>query len=82
VPHLLISPFLAIDQAGFFPPESIPGVNPEAGFNIETIENFPAGKHVLHAVYKFSNRQYEKNDSTMVTQLLHQPIQYSTLKIK
>jgi hypothetical protein len=81
-PYLLISPFLAVDQSGHFPPESIPGVNPEAGFNIETIESFPTGKYVLHAVYKFSDRQYEKDDPTMVTQLLHQPLQYSTFQTK
>ena len=81
-PHLSISPWLVVDKSGLFPPESVPGVNPEAGFKIETIKNFPSGKYVLHAVYKFSDNAYKKNDAAQVTKLLHQPLKYSALQIK
>jgi hypothetical protein len=76
--HTLISPWLVSNPSGSFTPESITGADPEAGFNVETDENFPSGDYVLHAVYLLSPRPYQSGDAVRATELLHNPIEVKT----
>jgi len=80
--NIIINPWLVADPAARYVPESIPGANPEVGFEIKTDEDFPSGKYLLHAVYKFSADAYRPEDASGTTNLLHNVLQYQALQLK
>jgi len=80
--YIIINPWLVADPAVRYTPESVPGADPEVGFEIKTGEDFPSGKYVLHAIYKFSADAYKKEDAYNTSDLLHRALQYQVTPLK
>jgi hypothetical protein len=80
--YIIINPWLVADPAARYTPESVPGADPEVGFEIKTGEDFPSGKYVLHAIYKFSADAYKKEDAYNTSNLLHHALQYQVTPLK
>jgi len=80
--YIIINPWLVADPAARYAPESIPGASPEVGFEIKTGEDFPSGKYLLHAVYKFSSDAYRAEDAHSTANLLHNVLEYQALQLK
>jgi hypothetical protein len=79
-PYTLVSPWLVAAPKAHFPPESIAGADPEAGFMVKTGEDFPSGQYVLHAIYQFSPAPYRPEDARHAVDLLYRPLEYQVLQ--
>ena len=80
--YIIINPWLVADPTAHYIPESIPGASPEVGFEIKTGEDFPSGKYLLHAVYKFSSNAYQIEDAHSTANLLHNALEYQASQLK
>lgn len=80
--HIVTSPWLISNPTAEYTPESVTGVDPEAGFRVETRDDLPPGEYVLHAVYLLSASPYQSSDATRAMELLYEPVTFETSKFR
>jgi hypothetical protein len=67
--HTVLRGILLHDRTVAAPPEGYPGVDPEAGYLIETKTGFPRGAHWLIGTYLYLPRPFEQPDAAQATRL-------------
>jgi hypothetical protein len=75
-PFTQVTPRLLYDRRLFDPPQRYPGVEPEAGYLIETRPGFPSGEHILVGTYLYLPHSFLKRDAEKLAGLSNQRLYY------
>jgi hypothetical protein len=75
-PFVQVTPRLLYDRGSSDPPQSYPGVEPEAGYLIEAHPGFPSGEHMLVGTYLYLPRPFLKRDAEQLLILANQTPDY------
>ena len=76
--HMLISPYIINNSDAINKPETFPGIEPEAGFILNTKKEFPSGEHLLYMNYVLSTNPYRLGNGEKISQLLSTPFKFIT----
>lgn len=73
--HSELRAVLVQDRAASDPPETHPGVDPKAGYQIETRAGFPRGSHSLVGTYLYLPRPFAPGDAAQARRLAGEGVQ-------
>ncbi|NOY54197.1 MAG: hypothetical protein GXP58_11370 [Deltaproteobacteria bacterium] len=72
--YISTRPHLISDRERSYPPESVPGSDPEAVIEIRTAPDLPKGDYLLYTVFLFSPDHFKRGDEKKLLNILNRPL--------